>query len=128
MLLEESQGEYVAFVDDDDLVSNDYVGFILRAIDREPDVVGLHGIITTNGKNAKPFIHSIKYKTWFENNGIYYRYPNHLNPVKRVLALQVKFPDKSHGEDRDYSDRLFPLLKTEVMIEDPIYFYLYVDK
>jgi hypothetical protein len=46
-----------------------------------------------------------------------------LNPIKRKIALSVGFLDISVGEDYDYSLRLKPLLKTEVYIKTPIYFY-----
>lgn len=125
MLLDEANGQYVAFVDDDDLVSTDYVRKVLAAIVGNPDCCGLQGIITFQGQSPRTFIHSLKYKEWFEKNQVYYRCPNHLNPVKRELALQVKFPESNHGEDRDYSTRLFPLLKNEYYISGVIYHYLY---
>lgn len=125
LLLDEAQGEYVCFVDDDDLVSEDYVSKILSAIETKPDCCGLQGIITFQGSSPRMFIHSLKYKEWFEQNKIYYRCPNHLNPVKRELALQVKFPESNFGEDRDYSTRLLPLLKEERFIPGVIYHYLY---
>jgi hypothetical protein len=33
------------------------------------------------------------------------------------------FPDKSNAEDKEYSERLNKHLKTEVIIESPIYHY-----
>lgn len=125
MLLEEAAGEYVAFVDDDDLVSTDYVSKILNAIKTKPDCCGLQGIITFQGQSPRMFIHSLQYREWFEKNNIYYRCPNHLNAVKRELALAVKFPESNFGEDRDFSARLLPVLKQEVFIPGVIYHYLY---
>lgn len=127
-LLKKSKGEYVSFIDDDDLVSSSYVDDILKAIENKPDCIGIEGIITVDGKNPRVFIHSLKYKSWFENKGIYYRNPNHLNPVKRQIALKALFPDKNSHEDREYSKRIFPLLKSEEYIKKPIYFYLYKSK
>lgn len=124
-LLHEATGEYISFIDDDDLVSDNYVTKILEAIKTNPDCCGLKGTITFQGQCPKTFIHSIQYKNWFEENGIYYRCPNHLNPVKRELALQTSFKEISFGEDRDYSIRLSPLIQKEEMIEDHIYYYLY---
>jgi glycosyltransferase involved in cell wall biosynthesis len=124
-LLEQAQSEYVAFVDDDDIVSNDYISKILHAIEKKPDCCGLQGIITFQGKSPRMFIHSLKYKSWFEQNNVYYRCPNHLNAIKRSLAIQVKFPETNHGEDRDFSTRILPLLKTEEYINGVIYHYLY---
>jgi len=121
-LLEQAKGEYVCYIDDDDMVSGDYIPRILKALETNPDCCGIEGKINRR-KNANLFIHSTQYKTWFEKDGIYYRCPNHLNPVRRELALQVKFPNKNHGEDIDYSYGILPLLKNEVYIKEPIYFY-----
>jgi len=124
-LLNQASGEYIAFIDDDDLVSDDYISKILEAIKTNPDCCGIEGLITFKRKSiTRKFIHSIKYGFWYTNDNVYYRYPNHLSPVRRELALQVKFPDQTVGEDRVYSDKLFPLLQTEVYIDGPIYYYL----
>lgn len=125
LLLEEATGDYVAFIDDDDLVAEDYVKKIIEALETRPDCCGIQGIITFQGQDPRMFIHSLKYKEWFEQNNIYYRCPNHLNPVKRELALQVRFPETNFGEDKDYSTRLFPLLKEERFISGVVYHYLY---
>lgn len=127
-LLEQATGDYICFVDDDDLVATDFVQRILEAVKTEPDCVGMEGIITFDGRKPRKFIHSLRYKSWYEKDGIYYRNPNHLSPVKRSLALQVRFPDKNNGEDHDYSQRLLPLLATEVYLENPIYFYEFRSK
>lgn len=125
-LLKEATGDYIAFIDDDDMVRTTYVPNILTAILTDPDCVGIEGIMTTNGSTSgRLFIHSLRYHIWFEDNGIYYRNPNHLSPVKRELALKTGFPGINHGEDHDYSRRLLPLLNTECYIKGPIYHYDY---
>ncbi len=124
---EMTRGEYICFVDDDDLVSSDYIAKILTALKSKPeaDVVGMEGVLKRNGWDDEPFFHSLKYDHWYSEGKRHFRNPNHLNPVRRELALQVGFPpDSSYGEDHWYSDKLLPLLKTEVMIEGCIYFYL----
>jgi len=123
ILLEQATGEYINYVDDDDLVSEHYVKLILEALKPRPDCVGIEGILRRQSMPDAQFLHSLQYKCWYQNNGIYYRTPNHLNPIKRKLASKVGFIDKNHGEDRDYSDRIYKLLRTEVMIKYPIYFY-----
>jgi len=120
--------EYVSFVDDDDLVSAEYVKLVIAAIESKPDVVGIRGWMVINdlADAKRPFHHSIRNQEWTERDGLYLRYPNHLNPVRLELAQQVRFrPELSFHEDRIYADGLRPLLKTEVMIEEPIYLYLY---
>lgn len=124
-LLEAAKGDYVVFVDDDDMVSPFYTYGILEAIKNKPDCVGIEGIITQKGIGPKKFIHSLRYDHWFEENETYYRCPNHLNPIKKEIALEVKFTNKYSQEDLDFSIALKDkgLLKTEIFINGPIYFY-----
>jgi len=130
-LLKRAKGDYIAFVDDDDLLSDDYVARILSALESEPDCVGMHLLHFNDGVLGGLTYHSLRYTSWHESRETtlgmmrYYRNPNHLNPVKRDLALQVMFPEISMGEDKDYSTRLLPLLKTEEYIVEPIYYYLF---
>jgi glycosyltransferase involved in cell wall biosynthesis len=125
VLIRHASGRYLAFIDDDDLVSDDYVARITSCLAEEPDVVGMEGVITVDGENPRPFIHSLRYNSWFEAGGTYYRNPNHLNPVRSVLAKAVDIPDVNFAEDREYSRLLLPMLKTEAYLERPIYFYEY---
>lgn len=125
LLLDTANGEYVAFVDDDDRVSDDYIKSILAAMESKPDVVGMKGMYYENGEARKPFIHSMGVMTWYETEAAYWRCPNHLNPVKRTIARSVGFKDRNHGEDKEYSERLRARLTTEVMVEPIIYHYLH---
>jgi glycosyltransferase involved in cell wall biosynthesis len=122
-LLHSAKGEYVCFLDDDDMISPFYTSNILKALEKTPDCVGFKGIITQNNVQPKLFIHSLKYDSWYEENDIYYRCPNHLNPIKKELAISVGFPDLYYHEDQHFSMRIKKLLKTEEFIDDPIYFY-----
>lgn len=123
LLLSKAKGDYIAFVDDDDKVSEDYISKILKAIETKPDCCSLEGILIRPGRKYE-FYHSIKYDKWFEKEGRYYRHPNHLNAVKRELALQIGFPEMDVGEDFEYSTRLKPLLKTEASIKGILYYYV----
>lgn len=122
--LDRAQGQYIAFVDDDDRVSDKYVQLILNALKYKPDVCSLSGIITVDGKDPRVFVHSLMYKSWTTENGVYYRCPNHLNPVKIELAKKTGYKDLAlPGTDRDYSMRLVPLLDSEVEISETLYYY-----
>ena len=125
-LLERARGKFVAFIDDDDGISSDYVSRVVSAIKEVPDAdcVGFEGVITSNGANPQRFTHSIKYDGWFTKDGIHYRWPNHLNALRRELALKVGFVSKNVGEDFEFSKHIRPLLKREASIGNvPIYYY-----
>lgn len=131
-LLSQAKGEYCAFIDDDDLVAPNYIELVLKAIETKPDVVGMNLIMTTDGLRAERSFHLLEVENWSEiqepyipGHKMYFRCPNHLNPVKTEIARKVGFPDISMGEDRDYSLRLREHLHTQVVIHQPIYFYLF---
>ncbi len=124
ILLEASSGEYICFVDDDDEVADDYVDRIMKGIKTKADHIAVGGIMTTNGQEPHEFKSSKDY-VWHEEDGVYYRGVQHLGAVKRELALRVKFPKISFGEDRVYSENITPLIRTEYQIKKPIYFYHY---
>jgi glycosyltransferase involved in cell wall biosynthesis len=127
-LLQRAIGKYLSFVDDDDRISNDYLELILAGIATNPDCCSLNGIITTDGKNPKPFKHSIDYKEMYEQDGVYYRPPNHLNTVRSDIAKKMVFPDWDRSEDSNYCFQLRDsgLLKVEYKIESVLYYYDYV--
>ena len=129
-LLRQSRGRYVNFIDDDDDVHDNYVAMIHEKLSSKPDCVSLIGIITFNDQNPKQFIHSVKFKAYFEKDNVYYRPPNHLNTMQRATAAQFLFPAISFGEDTDWAMRLCRagLLQKEEEIKEPYYFYKYVSK
>lgn len=126
-LLEQSSGKYISFIDDDDDIHERYVPMIYEKLLKNPDCVSLTGIITFDGENPHTFIHSINHIHYFEYNNIYYRPPNHLNPIRRSIACQFTFPDNNFEEDNDWAMAIArsQLLRTEERIDDPYYFYLY---
>lgn len=127
-LLEKSKGEYVVFIDDDDHVAYNYVRLILDACEEGSDCIGISGTMTTNGKNEAQWHISKDYGSWYTENNIHYRTPNHISPVRRELALMAGFPPIKFGEDSEYSMRLLPMLSTETKIEGNIYWYKYLNK
>lgn len=129
-LLEQSTADYVCFVDDDDLVSDDYIDRLYGAICQRPDVVGFRLRYFEDGHESGEAVHSYRAAsiTIPTRPGIrrYDRLPNHLNPVRRELALQAGFPPTNFGEDSDYAKRLRDLgPHREQFVDAPVYDYLY---
>lgn len=129
-LLEKAKGDFIVFIDDDDEVSDDYVESIIQAIDSNPniDCIGMKGKITFDGANEKKWIISTSCGGWYEKDNMYFRTPNHISPVRRQIALKVKFPKIMIGEDYEYSMGILPHLKREVLIDKELYHYKYVTK
>jgi hypothetical protein len=127
-MLESVTTDYLCFIDDDDRIADNYIELVMAGIATNPDCCSLNGIITTDGKNPKPFRHSIDYKEMYEQDGVYYRPPNHLNTVRSSIAKQMLFPDWERSEDSNYCFQLRDsgLLKTEYKIEPILYFYDYI--
>lgn len=129
-LLERAAGDYVCFVDDDDQVTEDYVALILQALDHKPDCVGFVLMYYEDGRLKGRAVHSLRYQRYADRRlpgkGMYYeRTPNHLNPIRREIALQVRFPESNRGEDTSFAQRIRPLLKSESFIDCPLYRYYY---
>ena len=130
-ILQDADGEYVCFIDDDDKVSSDYIEKILEALKEKPDCCSLRGVITWDGENPEIFEHSLyypDYKTNPVNSPIRYeRYPNHLNVIRADIAKQFKFPETNYGEDTDWATQIRDsmLLKIEETIPGVIYHYKY---
>jgi len=125
ILLQGAQGDYIAFIDSDDRIGPNYFKHAFKGIEQGVDACGLTGIITEDGQNPKKFIHSMRYDSWFEKDGVYYRNNNHLNVIRREIAQKMKFPETSQGEDHDYSKKLLAsgLIKTEYWDENEILYY-----
>jgi len=127
-LLYAAGGKYVAFVDDDDMVAENYVDEILQALEsvKDADAVGISGYISDSKDGVKQeFHHSIFYAGWYEANGVYYRTPNHLNPIRRSIALSVRFPPAMRfGEDACYSNGIQRYIKVEARTHSILYYYV----
>jgi glycosyltransferase involved in cell wall biosynthesis len=124
-LLNNAVGEYVCFIDDDDVVSDKYVRTMLMAMDMSPDIVCFKALKTDNGVNPHVLTYSLDTHPNAHKviNGEYCRHPSHLCPVKRDLAQQCKFPIKSYGEDEEWIRQVLKQVKTQVFIDEVMYFY-----
>lgn len=121
--------DYVSFVDDDDLVSLDYVADVVGALETEPDYVGFQVQCYSDGRPTGIAYHSLKHEGWSNGQGRYYRDISHINPIRRDLALRADFRRARPGqpEDRTWADQMRRghHLKNEVVLDRIVYHYLY---
>lgn len=128
-LLARAAGAYVCYVDDDDVVDDNYLVELVGACERSrPDCVGIVGVILHGYQCPRKFVHSITCAGWYTNTGdlAYYRTPNHLNPIRVDIVREVGGfnPRSSFGEDIEFSRIVRPYLKREVLVRKPLYYYL----
>lgn len=129
-LVRRATGEYVCFVDDDDTVSADYIQCMMEGIDKGVDVVSIRGRFSENGIDLGEFIdkpyqqHSI---SQIAGKQTFLRGVQHLDAVKRELAISVEFPDSSYTEDYAWGTAMerSKIVKTFHEIDHPVYFYDY---
>lgn len=121
----ESNASHIAFVDSDDLVSHHYIEQTMPGVYGDYDCCELWGQYYENGKQFNPFHHSIIHDHWWQDDKFYYRNPNHLNVIKLECLKNIRFQDKTIGEDGHYSIDLQKagVLKREYPIKEIIYYY-----
>lgn len=119
--LDNAQGEYFNFVDDDDLVSKHYVDTIYPLLDGV-DYIGFRLQLYIDGAAQKPTFHSLKYDRWWEDQHGYYRNVSHLNPMRIDIARAGRFID-GYGEDRRWAQQVFP--RSEHFIDKVMYHYYF---
>lgn len=132
--LKASKGDYVCFIDDDDMVSDDYIDSLLEAIKTGSDVITFRVHEEYNGKH-------VRYQ-YFESIGrrvldpilrnkvgmpVLTMPPNHLCCWKREKALSVPYPNKSKGEDHAWAENMLTHHKDLKIhsIEKVLYYYRY---
>lgn len=131
-LIDLASGEYLAYVDDDDGVSDNYIEWQMKVANSGLDCGSLVGMYYENGRQQKTFIHSIAYDRAWEDKDRYYRAPNHLNCIRRQLIIDagIRYQHKNFGEDGCFMEDLIKqgVLKTEFPVTECIYNYYFRTK
>ena len=124
-LLHDAKGEYVSFVDDDDLVAPRYAELILGALASRPDVVAFE--VDYVRADEPPFharsLNSIFYEPHDDTvGGLFYRDLTHVQPVRADLARKGSFA-VGWPEDNAWRTAVLPHLRTEVNLGQVLYYY-----
>lgn len=102
-LLQAAEGKYVAFIDDDDEITDAYVEDLSETIRGSCPVMRLRGRI-----DPYTFTHSLENRLTspMARGDVFLRPPNHLNPMLTDIAKMIHFSDATRGEDLDWTIRL----------------------
>lgn len=129
-LLQNSLGHFVAFLDDDDDISDDYLSSIIDAITQYPDV----DVITFK---QKCFINNNPASTvifGLQNNNEPYvpgqtflRKPFHMCAWNRDIALSCNVPYHSYIEDSAWLSQLWKKASKDFFIDKILHTYVYKD-
>jgi len=102
-LLQAARGKYMAFIDDDDEITDAYIEDLWQCIQNGYHVMRLRGQI-----NPYTFTHSIENKLTdpMARGDVFIRPPNHLNPMMTDVAKLISFKDATRGEDLEWTIQL----------------------
>jgi glycosyltransferase involved in cell wall biosynthesis len=138
-LLQMARGRYVAFLDDDDAVSKDYMSSILKTIDENNvDCISFNQWCSIDGEpmDVEFGIGNPHGNLWRDEEGFLgniKRPPYHMCVWKRELAQSERFnpvygANGQSSEDIDWLMRLYPKVQTEYHINDALHGYIYNSK
>lgn len=135
-LLQMARGKYIAFLDDDDAVSKDYMSKILTAIDEnDVDCISFNQWCSINGEpmDVEFGIGNPHGQLWRDEEGFLgdiKRPPYHMCLWRSTIAKSESFnpvygANGQSSEDIDWLMRLYPKIQTEHHIEDALHGYIY---
>ena len=129
-LLQRARGEFVWFIDDDDMITDGALSKVIAGITDDVDVICFNGWWIENGARRVPWeirLNNPYEATFRENQEWYLRYPNHIAPMRRTIANKFRFPLVCNFEDKAFADAIKDAgaLKKEYVINEFIYLYQY---
>ena len=124
-LLQASRGKYVAFVDDDDDVSDNYVREIVKASATNAGVIVFDSDCFLNGQPGALITHHFGSPNYQYSPEGFTRGAWHIHAWRGEIARMVPFPDIQNGEDWPWCHAMKSLTATSTKIDEVLYHYRY---
>lgn len=122
--IDKATGDYILFVDSDDYVNDEYVESLVNCI-KEDDSFALATNIEIEKEDGwKKYELSNEISTFF-------RYPSvciRLYNKKYIDEINLRFSKSSHGEDLEFTSKLFIYNNKCSIADNSTYYYVYNDK
>lgn len=133
VVLQAARGKFVACLDDDDTISDDYIEKICDNLSDEVDVLCFEQHCMINGEEVMVSF-DMRHPG---NDGLrrgsdgklvdMKRLPWHMCVWKSTIAKETHFKDESWGEDWDWCSRMIPKVNKQVKLFDVLHYYQYSD-
>ena len=127
-LLDIAKGKYVAFCDDDDMVSADYCATLCDMARVDVDVLCFNQLAKWDD-NESTIEFRINHPVLgiFRPGGVTKRYPWHVCAWRREVAQKCVFTDKMFGEDYDWVKQAEEIARTEAYSPKVLHYYTHRD-
>ena len=122
-LVDIARGQYVAFVDDDDDVSEDYVASLLEAAQTGADVITFRQRAIYNGLESEVHFGAMNQDGPFRPGGITLRAPWHVCAWKRSVVHGCLFGESNYGEDLVWCQQARKRIRTAHHIDKVLHTY-----
>ena len=122
-----ARGRYVAFLDDDDDISPDYVSTIYQTLRKSSNVDVVVFNISRPRKNNPDFlgVYDISTIRQYKRGAMFISFPTHNHVWKAKLAKQIRFPEINFGEDRIWAKKMSLAATSQAKIDKILYYYLF---
>jgi glycosyltransferase involved in cell wall biosynthesis len=124
-LIDIANGEYIAFCDDDDNVSDNYVFELLQAIETNADVITFNQKAIYNGLESEVHFGIRNQDSQFNPGGITLRGPWHVCAWNRQKVKGCVFGFSNYGEDLVWCNQARKRIKTGHHINKVLHTYIH---
>jgi len=122
-LVDIARGKYIAFCDDDDVISPDYVSKLLAAAESNADVITFRQRAIYNGLESEVHFGINNQDGPFTPNGITLRAPWHVCAWRRDVVRGCQFGLSNYGEDLEWCLQARKRIRTAYHIDSVLHTY-----